>query len=178
MAKIENTTVYPNIIPTANDYVVLTDVNDDNATKTCTLDQIGQYIGLSVAQVTLTPLQILNSFTNPVTLIPAQGANKYIIPFGVPIVRNLADDAVPVAYSFGGLNPRIRYDSTYFAEIPFGIFRQTSPYTGYGQMTYPTVGSGNLTDNFPLLFMAQGANPTLGNSNVVISIQYRIVEIA
>ena len=74
MAKIENTTVYPNIIPTANDYVVLTDVNDDNATKTCTLDQIGQYIGLSVAQVTLTPLQILNSFTNPVTLIPAQGA--------------------------------------------------------------------------------------------------------
>tara|TARA_R110000744_G_scaffold254929_5_gene370487 strand:+ start:462 stop:995 length:534 start_codon:yes stop_codon:yes gene_type:complete len=177
MAKISNTTVYPNIIPTANDYVVLTDVNDDNATKTCTLDQIGQYIGLSVAQVTLTPLEILNSFTNPVTLIPAQGANKYIVPFGVPIVRNLADAAVPVGY-FLGANARIRYDSTFFAEIPLTIFAQLAPYTGYGQMTYPTGGSLNLSDNFPLVFMAQGANPTLGNSNVVISIQYRIVEIA
>ncbi len=27
MAKISNTTVYPNIIPTIDDYVVLTDVN-------------------------------------------------------------------------------------------------------------------------------------------------------
>ena len=28
MAQISNTTVYPNIVPTSNDFVVLTDVND------------------------------------------------------------------------------------------------------------------------------------------------------
>jgi len=178
MAKISNTTVYPQILPTPNDYVILTDVDDKDATKTCTIGAVGQALGISVAQVTMTPFQILNSFSNPIELVPKQGLNKYIIPFGIPIVRNLADDAVPLAYSFGGANPRIRYDSTFFAEIPFGIFAQAAPYTGYGQMTYPFAGSGNLNDNQPLLFMANGANPTLGNSNVVISIQYRIVEIA
>ena len=45
-------------------------------------------------------------------------------------------------------------------------------------MTYPTAGAGNMNDNQPLLFMANGVNPTTGNSNVVINIQYRIVEIA
>lgn len=178
MAKISNTTAYPKILPTPNDFVVLTDVDDKDATKTCTVEGLGQALGTSVAQVTLTPFQILNSFINPVELVPAQGPNKYIVPFGVPVVRNLADAAVPLAYSFSGANPRIRYDSTFFAEIPFGIFAQTSPYTGYGQMTYPFVGSGNIDDNKPLLFMANGSNPTTGNSNVVISIQYRIVEIA
>jgi hypothetical protein len=108
MAKISNTTAYPNITPTANDFVVLTDVSDNDETKTCTLESVGQYLGTSVAEVTLTPFQILNSFTNPVELVPAQGANKYIIPFGVAVVRNLADAAVPLAYSFGGANPRIR----------------------------------------------------------------------
>lgn len=178
MAKISNTTAYPKILPTPNDFVVLTDVDDKDSTKTCTIEGVGQALGTSVAQITLTPFDILNSFTNPVVLVPAQGLNKYIVPFGIPIVRNLADAAVPVAYNFGGSNPRIRYDSTFFAEIPFGIFNQVSQYTGYGQMTYPFVGAGNIDDNQPLLFMAQGANPTVGNSNVVINIQYRIVEIA
>ena len=85
MAKISNTTVYPNILPTANDYVVLTDVDDDNATKTARVQDFQAYFGDSIAHVTLTPFQ---------------------------------------------------------------------------------------------LFMANGVNPTTGNSNVVISIQYRIVEIA
>lgn len=178
MAKISNTTAYPKILPTPNDFVVLTDVDDKDATKTCTIEGVGQALGISVAQITLTPFDILNSFTNPVVLVPAQGLNKYIIPFGVAVVRNLADAAVPLAYSFGGVNPRIRYDSTFFMDIPFGIFAQTSPYTGYGQTTFPIVGAGNIDDNQPLLFMATGANPTTGNSNVVISIQYRIVEIA
>ena len=31
MAKISNTTVYPNIIPKSEDFVILTDVSDDDA---------------------------------------------------------------------------------------------------------------------------------------------------
>tara|TARA_R110000787_G_scaffold20454_1_gene60765 strand:- start:47 stop:577 length:531 start_codon:yes stop_codon:yes gene_type:complete len=176
MAKISNTTVYPNILPTANDYVVLTDVDDDNATKTARVQDFQAYFGDSIAHVTLTPFQILNSFTNPVVLVPKPGPNKYIVPFGSVVIRNLADDAVPVAYSFGGLNPRIKYDSTYWSEIPFTVFSQISPYTSYSIMA-PT-GSGNMDADRELQFMSQIANPTLGNSNVVISIQYRIVEIA
>ena len=62
MAKISNTTAYPKILPTPNDFVVLTDVDDKDATKTCTIEGVGQALGISVAQITLTPFDILNSF--------------------------------------------------------------------------------------------------------------------
>ena len=45
MAKISNTTVYPNITPTASDYLVLTDVSDSNNTKTVTLQALSTFIG-------------------------------------------------------------------------------------------------------------------------------------
>jgi hypothetical protein len=173
MAKISNTKAYPNILPTANDYVILTDVNDNNETKTATVEEFQSYFGTSTLHFTLTPTQILNSFTNPVTLIPAQGTNKYIVPFGTVIVRNVGNTA---AYSFGGNNPQLQYDNTFFCDIPFGIFQSVPAYTGYALMS--TSGAANITANQPLLFRTPVANPTLGDSNVVISLQYRIVEIA
>jgi hypothetical protein len=173
MSKISNTTAYPKILPTANDYVILTDVSDNNETKTATVQDFQAFFGVSTAEVTLTPFDILNSFTNPVTLIPAQGANKYIVPFGTVIVRDLGNTA---AYSFGGNNPQLQYGSTFFCDIPFGIFQSIAPYTGYALMS--TSGAGNILPNKPLLFRTPVANPTLGDSNVVISLQYRIVEIA
>lgn len=176
MSKISNTTAYPNILPTANDFVVLTDVSDNDETKTCTIETLGQYLGTAVAEITLTPFQILNSLTNPVELIPAQGPNKYIVPFGSIIIRSLADDAVPAAYNFGGNNPQITYGNTFWANIPFGIFQTTFPYTGYSVVS--SSGAGNINANQPLQFRTPIANPTLGNGNVVINIQYRIVEIA
>ena len=42
MAKIENKVSYPLVKPQPNDYVVLTDVSDDNETKTCL---VGRYNG-------------------------------------------------------------------------------------------------------------------------------------
>ena len=80
MAKISNTTVYPNIVPTAEDFVVLTDVSDSDATKTCKIETLGQYLGTAIAQVTLKPFDILNITTNPVTLITAPSATEFIIP--------------------------------------------------------------------------------------------------
>tara|TARA_R100001480_G_C4690346_1_gene176053 strand:- start:227 stop:757 length:531 start_codon:yes stop_codon:yes gene_type:complete len=176
MSKISNTTVYPNILPTANDYVVLTDVEDNNETKTARVQDFQAYFGVSTAEVTLTPTQVLNSFTNPVDIVPAQGANKYIIPYGTVVIRNVQSDPVPVAYAFGGNIPKIKYDNTFFADIPFGIFQTVAQYTGYAIMA-PS-GAGNIVPNLPLQFFTPVANPTLGNSNIVISVQYRIVEIA
>ena len=174
MSKISNTTAYPKILPTANDYVILTDVNDNNETKTATVGDFQAFFGVSTVEVTLTPFDILNSFTNPVVLVPAQGPNKYIVPYGTAIIRNLGNGAA--AYNFGGNNPQLQYDNTFFCEIPFGIFQTASPYTGYALMA--TSGAGNMLANNPLLFRTPIANPTLGDSNVVLSIQYRIVEIA
>ena len=55
MAKISNTTVYPNIIPTGDDYVVLTDTVDNNETKTAKISSLQSYFGTLTSQTTLTP---------------------------------------------------------------------------------------------------------------------------
>jgi len=51
MAKISNTSAYPNITPQASDYLVLTDTSDSNATKTVTVQALADFI--SVGNVTL-----------------------------------------------------------------------------------------------------------------------------
>ena len=56
MAKISNTTAYPNITPQGSDYLVLTDSSDNNATKTVTVQALAEFID---DQVTLQ--EVLNS---------------------------------------------------------------------------------------------------------------------
>ena len=56
MAKISNTTAYPNITPQGSDYLVLTDSSDNNATKTVTVQALADFID---DQVTLQ--EVLNS---------------------------------------------------------------------------------------------------------------------
>ncbi len=85
-------------------------------------------------------------------------------------------DIWKIAYDFAGNIPQLWYGSTAWADIPFAVFQTTAPYTGYAIMN-PS-GAGNIVPNKPLQFRTPVANPTLGNSNVVINLQYRIVEIA
>ena len=44
MAKISDTTSYPNITPVADDYLILTDFNSSLATKTVTVDALGTFL--------------------------------------------------------------------------------------------------------------------------------------
>lgn len=44
MAKISDTTSYPNITPVADDYLILTDYNSSLATKTVTVDALSIYL--------------------------------------------------------------------------------------------------------------------------------------
>ena len=89
MAKISNTTSYPNIIPTANDYVVLTDVNDNNETKTSKVTDFQKFFGVTTVEATLTSLEILNITTSPVEIIPPPGPGKYIILFGTIVMKTI-----------------------------------------------------------------------------------------
>ena len=54
MAKISNTSIYPNIDPVLSDYFVVTDANTDLATKTCTLESVQTLFGLPDTNVTIT----------------------------------------------------------------------------------------------------------------------------
>jgi len=75
MAKISNTTSYPNATPAANDYVIGTDIDDNNATKTFKLQEIANlYAGSGSGTVTsigldggATGITITSDTTNPIT---------------------------------------------------------------------------------------------------------------
>ena len=61
MAKISNTTAYPNITPVASDYLVLTDTTQSSLTKTVTVQALADFID---GEVTL--LEVLNASPNPI----------------------------------------------------------------------------------------------------------------
>ena len=78
MARISNTSAYPNIVaPTTNDYVVLTDQSDNLITKSCTLGELQSLFGLDtlVAHVQINSAEQLLLSTTPKELIAAPGAN-------------------------------------------------------------------------------------------------------
>lgn len=91
MAKISNTTSYPNATPAANDYVIGTDTDDNNATKTFKLQEIanlyagsgsgtvtsvglsGGTTGITIASDTANPITTTGTFTLGGTLAVANG---------------------------------------------------------------------------------------------------------
>ena len=76
MARISNTSIYPNVDPVLADYFVLTDANDDLSTKTCTLESVQSLFGLADTNVTVTVSSVLLNalWTQPLTLIAAPGS--------------------------------------------------------------------------------------------------------
>jgi len=174
MAKINNTTVYPNVLPTANDYVVLTDVNDSDQTKTATVADFQLFFGITTLEVTLTSTQLLNSFTNPVTLVPAQGAGTYIIPQGQMVSKV---NYGTVAYDFGGdvwLGPALGGGIYYFAwNQNFMNWASSIILAGpIGISSQMLIGA----ENTDLLFFS-GANPTVGDGTLDLSFQYKVITI-
>ena len=179
MAKINNTTVYPNVLPTANDYVVLTDVNDSDQTKTATVADFQLFFGITTLEVTLTSTQLLNSFTNPVTLVPAQGAGTYIIPQGLLVSKlnfnTVAYDFVDlgvIGYSFGYHS--MEWTSGNLNSVASGVFAGTvTAYGPLGGIAQPIVGA----ENTDLLFLCGTANPTVGDGTLDLSFQYKVITI-
>lgn len=82
MARISNTSVYPNINPVLSDYFVLTDANDDLATKTCTLESLQQLYNVDVVSksITVSPLYLNVLATQDFEILPAP-ASAFVQPF-------------------------------------------------------------------------------------------------
>jgi hypothetical protein len=175
MAKINNTTVYPNIIPTANDYVVLTDVTDSDQTKTATVAAFQLFFGITTLEVTLTSAQLLNSFTNPVTLVPAQGAGTYIIPQGQVIAKYNYNTTVYDFANDGFLGPAVGVDN-YFLWDNATFLNAASNNIWVGAAsnnTNPLIGA----ENTDLLFFTTASNPTQGDGTLDLSFQYKVITI-
>jgi len=169
MAKISNTTAYPNVTPTSNDFVILTDVSDSDATKTCTVNDFQGFFGTHTLVKTLTTLELLNSFTTPIILLPAQGANKIIVPYG-PIVYKTTFNT----QAFNFTNATLEYDSVTLNTVGTAILNAGADYIGVNSASSY---SASYAVNNNLLFKGTTANPTQGDGTLTINLQYRIVEI-
>lgn len=175
MAKISNTTVYPTIIPTVNDYVVLTDVNDNNATKTSKLSDFQAFFGISTLQVTLGAAEILALNTNPKILLTAN-AGEYILPISSVMKYTYAN----VAYTFAGqLELRMGAGtSNAIASWPASsLFNGVNNVVAWPLEPASSYEYGNAAGGDSLTLGATGVNPTGGDGGTLtINVQYRIVK--
>lgn len=177
MAQISNTTVYPNIVPTSNDFVVLTDVNDNNATKTSTVGSFQELFGTKTVSVTLTSSQVLNLFTQPAVLITGV-AGFHILPVSVLVKYSYGTSP----YSFGG-NVNILLgagDPVFNSSSVTDNFNLTQ---GYSTASVPhpiTLGNGSkyttVAGGDNILAKALVSNPTGGDGTITVDIMYRLIQ--
>ena len=177
MAKISNTTVYPNIVPTAEDFVVLTDVSDSDATKTCTIDSLQGYFGTKTLVRTLTDKEIVLLFSQPTVLLTcALGEFISIISSQMKYNYNGISYTFndPLELKMGDVTSNTNVSGL----IPISILNLAS--NGVAEfkvatVTYPDYNGANS------LIAYSDSNPTtptpgvLGG-NITLSIQYRIVK--
>jgi hypothetical protein len=179
MAKISNTTVYPTITPADDDLLILTDANDSNRTKTVKMSGVKSYLNVNTytASVNVTSSQILNSFSQPVILIPGV-ATKHIQPISVMVkyTFNTTSYTAPndfvlglgaVAYPYLSNGIPFIYMNGIATDFTFGL--PTNYATNFGNTYSTAIGGDNL------LFACDTANPTLGDGTLTFDIMYRLV---
>ena len=179
MAKISNTTVYPTVTPADDDLLILTDATDSNRTKTVKMSGVKSYLNVDTftATGTITSTQRLNSFTQPVILIPGV-AGKHIVPISMVLTYVPNTTAYPPAnealFTFGTPASSSIWGRIITAYL--GVNQRTSyafpnSWNGNNAPGIYTTGAGG--DNF--LFSTASANPTLGDGSYNFNIMYRLV---
>ena len=191
MAKIENKVAYPLVKPQSNDYVVLTDVSDNNATKTCLVGDLFGFFGWKTFDRTLLASEVLAAEATPIILIPAQGAGVLVMPeIGQAVFQTIVQTTVPPVNfncsnqarirSASSVNPTNIYaldqDPVNLAGVPWPAgtnLTYGSRVTG-SDNTYPTDMTGLI--NEPIVFTFDpGDGPTVGNGAIRITFRYRVL---
>ena len=87
MAKISNQNAYPLINPTLEDYVVITDKDNQLLTKTTKLRNIQSLFELQPLTVSMAVGGLTGAgvptYANPVEVIPAPGPNKVLVVYSI-----------------------------------------------------------------------------------------------
>jgi len=191
MAKIENTVAYPLVKPQANDYVVLTDVSDNNETKTCLVGDLWAFYGWKYFDRTLTAAEVLGAEAMPVILIPAQGAGVIVMPeIGELVAQTITNTSVPPD-NFDCTNQAwIRSASSISTCNIYAMDENNINQSGFpwplttnlvygsraqtGDNQYGNDMTGMVNEPIVFTFDA-GDGPTNGNGSIRITFRYRIL---
>lgn len=161
---------YPSGTPSASDNIIGTQVDpitEENKTVQFGIQDVANLATNNYLEttVTVTSAQLLALNGSPVTLIAAQGANKYI--------------KILFVTSFLDYNS-IQYTATQHLTIGSGGFDYAQiPTTGYNQAAdtvySPAISSNRLAAN-SVMFLSTDASPTAGNSPLKIKIRYQVLD--
>mgnify|MGYP003146387920 CR=1 FL=1 len=169
MAKISNLASYPLITNLdKDDYVLITDKENALQTKNVSIEQLQAFLAINTntASVACTSAQLLTSYSAPVEIIAAPGANKVIDIISIMVYYNPGT----TVFDFSGfLNLKI--DTVSFAQIA-----DSTPNTATDLIKHYQVLTGNVAQNTALKLVA-AANPTQGNGKIYFNVMYRILEV-
>lgn len=182
MAKIENKIAYPLVKPQPNDYVVLTDVSDNNETKTCLVGDIMGFYPYEIFSTTLSADQVKNAEGNPVILISAKGPGTMIVPeYFEAVFSVVSDNTAPVQFNCAGDGLIVSGNNSPTQVLCYGLpedqlnqnpnFPQNNIF-GSNATTYDQNMGGLVNSNIVFTF-AFNEGPTAGNGSLKINFRYR-----
>lgn len=170
MARISNTTAYPNIGSNldANDFFILTDAENSNKTKSCKVSTLQTLFGLNtlVANVSITSAELLNLRDIGKTLISAPGAGKVIDILSLDCYV----DNKGVVYDF---NQALTIDisTQSFGNVPIATINSATDV-----VRKIAISTGDIAPNTALMLNTTGA-VSQGNGLLYFNISYRILTI-
>lgn len=174
MAKISNTSAYPQIVnPDVNDYVILTDKENQLKTKSCTLGDLQGLFGstMLVAHVTVNSASLLTLQATDVILIAAPGVNKALDVISITGYI----DAGSQAYNFND-EGKFNINSVELSALEYAGFLNQSSDKVY-KSNIQNGQTGTLIEpNSPLVLGTSGT-VSQGNGTVYLNILYRVLDV-
>mgnify|MGYP003636984571 FL=1 len=164
---------YPTITPTSSDLVLVVDTSEDgNPTKTATIGSVNVFatdLGVQVLTKTLTKAEYQALQTTDITLVAAQGADKYIKILS--ITATFAPEAAGNQMSFVTLDvgtTKSTAGTKIQAQIPVSVSGVTTK-TVYSMATIGSIIDANL----PLIVGTQTA--VTGDGTLQFNIRYQVI---
>jgi len=174
MAKINNTTVYPQVLPASDDLLILTDKNDSDKTKTSSVADFQKFFGVSTVDITITADQFRFLHTNPVDVV-AVDSNQFSEVISASIQYTYADAPFTLAGAADICLTHGTASSTYVgANFQQGNFNGVNNFVSVARPlshVYPNPLGGD-----KLLLWAFTGYPTgaLANGFFKLNVQYRV----
>jgi len=164
MAKISSTVSYPIIAPDGDDYFILTDAENDNATKNCSVNNLASYLAVDTVNVSveISPanLKVLGDVSYTVLVSPGAGYVYKIIQ----AVAFLDYGTAPFSFASNAILSM----GAYYLQPFSSSFLNLSADSVY---TVSTDVGGIITADTPIILT--GVNSATGDSSLIINITYQ-----
>jgi len=182
MARIKNTSAYPNIPPTSGDYFVVTDVTNSDATKTVTIGSLSNFLnGGAEAEVVLDSTEVKNINTVAQLLPVLDQGTALIVPISAAIYYKAG--AEPFNFPAGTkiriqpqgyTNPSsitcyFEFDATLLNTATSTLISATNKFSDISK-SYPFAVPSNAET-----FVQGTSLSTQGDGSIRISFQYRLI---